>query len=57
MVQKRPFDQELHELSSKQPRHVEPSDQLASLGVPHEPMALKSQSSGERRVLSLLIRN
>nr|GLL18499.1 uncharacterized protein LOC109149738 [Ipomoea trifida] len=47
MVQKRPFDQELQELSSKQPRHVEPSDQLASLGVSQEPIALKSHSSGE----------
>ncbi|VFQ76475.1 unnamed protein product [Cuscuta campestris] len=47
MVQKRSFDQELNELSSKQPRLVRHCDQLAFLGFPRVPIPFKSHSLGE----------
>ncbi|KAK4374598.1 hypothetical protein RND71_005275 [Anisodus tanguticus] len=48
MVQKRPYgEEELYEVSSKQPRHVEPSSQLvSSLEFPCESVAPKSYTSG-----------
>ncbi|KAF3625581.1 putative UDP-glucose 6-dehydrogenase-like [Capsicum annuum] len=48
MVQKRPYGEEkLYEVSSKQPRHVEPSSQLVSfLEFPCESVAPNSYTSG-----------
>ncbi|XP_059299868.1 uncharacterized protein LOC132052374 [Lycium ferocissimum] len=48
MEQKRPYgEEELYEVSSKQPRHVEPSSQLvSSLEFPCESVAPKSYTSG-----------
>uniref|UniRef100_A0A3Q7GXL2 Myb-like domain-containing protein n=1 Tax=Solanum lycopersicum TaxID=4081 RepID=A0A3Q7GXL2_SOLLC len=48
MVQKRPYSEEkLYEVSSKQPRHVEPSTQLVSfLQFPCESVAPNSYTSG-----------
>lgn len=48
MVQKRPFGEELCEVSSKQPRHVEPNSQLVSVldFSPHEAVAMKPYASG-----------
>ncbi|KAG5602266.1 hypothetical protein H5410_033636 [Solanum commersonii] len=48
MVQKRPYSEEkLYEVSSKQPRHVEPSSQLVSfLQFPCESVAPDSYTSG-----------
>lgn len=53
MVQKRPFGEELCEVSSKQPRHVEPNSQLVSVldFSPHEAVAMKPYASGKGLIL------
>lgn len=50
MVQKRPYGEELYEVSSKQPRH-EPSCQLVSvLELSRESVAVKAYASGNKRL-------